>query len=481
MIDLIKILLKEQSMANILLVEPDYKNKYPPLGLMKISTYHKNRKDTVVFVKGTNLTIKKSKWDRIYIATLFTFHWKKTVATINYYLKSVDNPRDIFCGGVMATLLKDQINDLFDITIVSGLLDKKGVLGPDNVIVDSLTPDYSIINTKENDSLEYEYPANNSYIAYATRGCVRNCLFCAVPQIEPDFVSYIDIKPQINYIKNNYGERKNLLLLDNNVLASKHFDRIIEDIKELGFGKGAYFERKIKDRKYKSKRYVDFNQGIDARLLSREKCEKLSEIAINPLRIAFDSADPKLVELYVEKVRMAADLGITNLSNYVLFNFEDTPEDLYNRLEINLRLNNEFNDKGYKTKIWSFPMKYCPIKGTNSKDRKYIGVNWNRKYLRAIQCILNATHGVVSTNSDFFYRAFGKDLQDFIKILSMPEDYILNRVAFEKNGFVHEWHRAFLGLKKENPAYSCIMNEDLKNVDDASIKRSDILKYYKRQ
>jgi hypothetical protein len=36
----------------ILLIEPNYKNKYPPIGLMKIATYHRNLGDDVKFFKG---------------------------------------------------------------------------------------------------------------------------------------------------------------------------------------------------------------------------------------------------------------------------------------------------------------------------------------------------------------------------------------------------------------------------------------------
>ncbi len=45
----------------ILLVEPNYRNKYPSMGLMKISTYHKNHGDEVTFFKGIMVTLTKEK------------------------------------------------------------------------------------------------------------------------------------------------------------------------------------------------------------------------------------------------------------------------------------------------------------------------------------------------------------------------------------------------------------------------------------
>ena len=47
---------------NILLVEPNYKNKFPPVALMKLATYHKNLGDNVIFYKGD---IKELIIDRI--------------------------------------------------------------------------------------------------------------------------------------------------------------------------------------------------------------------------------------------------------------------------------------------------------------------------------------------------------------------------------------------------------------------------------
>lgn len=436
-------------MRNILLVEPDYKNKYPPLGLMKISTYHKERGDNVTFVKGLNPTLKKKRWDRIYISTLFTFHWKKTLETIRYYYFSVINPQDIYVGGVMATLLSEDLladETILGINIISGLLDGPNDLDLDQgCIIDEMIPDYKIILEKYNDYLNYTYPTSDSYLAYATRGCIRKCSFCAVHKIEPTYKHYISLRDQIENINRNVGELqdkplKHLLLMDNNILASDRFEDIINEIVELGYGVNNNFYTYFKDgRKITSRKFVDFNQGTDARLLTEENMELIARIAIKPLRIAFDHADEKYISLYTEKIRLAAKYNIHDLSNYVLYNYNDTPEELYIRLKINNDLNEEFIKNGAKTKIFSFPMRYSPIEGEHCKDRKYIGKNWTWKHIRAIQCILHATHGVVSPNPEFFYKAFGENVDEFKKLLIMPNEYIMNRKINEENGNIDQW------------------------------------------
>lgn len=469
-------------MKNILLIEPDYKNKYPPLGLMKIATYHKQKRDNVVFYKGCSLELKEQLWDRIYIATLFTFYWNKTIKTIKFYSSSVKHPSRIFVGGVMATLMKREIQNEINVTIIEGLLNEKGKLGyKDDDKIDCILPDYSIIDQKSNRFLSYSYPTDNSYIAYATRGCIRKCKFCAVPVIEPYFTNSISIAKQVKAIKDNFGEKRHLLLLDNNILASEEFTKIIDEIKSLGFERGAKYILTTNDKKVYLNRYVDFNQGIDSRLLTKEKMRLLSEIAIKPLRIAFD--DIKYKNIYIEKVRLAAEHGIKTLSNYILFNFKDTPEDFYERLKTNVELNEEFEKKGYKSRIWSFPMKYSSINGEFCKNRKHVGKHWNKKYLRGVQCILLATHGVVGPKKQFFKKAFGKDVKEFMKIIMLPEDFIIYRNIHLNNGDRDKLDDTINSLNKEqnDNLMKIIFSNDFNNIETQTNDKYilDILELYK--
>lgn len=409
---------------NILLVEPAYKTKYPPLGLMKISQYHKMKGDQVHFVKGCDKKVQYEYWDRIYISTLFTWTWKETVDTINFYRATLFGfTGKIYVGGILASLMPDELFNATGIMPVEGLLNNPSKIEQDDdIIIDNLPPDYAIL--KEVEKSDFEYENTNAYIGYTTRGCIRHCEFCAVSTFEPQYIPYVDIKSTIEEIKNHSGEKQNLVLMDNNVLASSRFDQIIDDIKSLGFFKGATFG------KTKIRRIVDFNQGLDARLLTEDKMKRLAEIPLEPLRLAFDFIDIK--DIYVRAIRLANKYGQKNISSYVLYNFNDTPEDFYERLRISVDLNEEFRKNSeIKTEIYSFPMRYIPL-NAKSRDENTGNGHWNKKYLRGIQVILNVTKGPVMPRRQFFQQAFGRDIDEFKTILLMPSEFIRNRL-------VHDW------------------------------------------
>ena len=435
------------------------------------------------------------QFDVVGITTLFTFYWKQTVDTINYAKKFCAQDGKMLVGGIAATILPEFIYDETGIRPYVGLLDQPGALDEGNTdIIDELPLDYSIL-----EEIDYKYPAQNAYFGYMTRGCPRNCEFCAVKILEPEYKNYIGIQNQIRYIDEHFGPQKDLYLMDNNVFASKCFNKIIDEINACGFGKGASFlppneyEVAIKNLqanynprayirkiigiydqiakklpedeagdfylrreadgllyvssataehildfddiarplyskyfpKKRTARYIDFNQGLDARLVTAAKMEKLSEINIRPLRIAFDHYEQR--DIYVEAVRKAAEYHITDLSNYLLYNFEDKPEELYYRMRINVDLCEELG-----VTIYSFPMKYHPISDPEYfRNRDYIGKHWNRKFIRSVQAVLNSTKGKIGRGVDFFEEAFGRDVDEFKKILWMPETFIVYRRVYD--------------------------------------------------
>ncbi|MBN1638411.1 MAG: hypothetical protein JW866_05565, partial [Ignavibacteriales bacterium] len=296
----------------VLLIEPFYRNKYPPLGLMKISAYHKSLGHEVTFIKeklqdylkkektkacllkirqqlfkledrnGLEDSIiefmkKPSKigldkvlslvpkdsvfttenilqyyrrdyyyeklWDRVYITSLFTFNFIETLDAVELAKKLVKKNGTIYLGGISVSLNPEIYAERTGLeigkNIITGLLDKPGIFDENDIIVDRLVPDYSILET-----IEYKYPQFTGYLTYATRGCTRCCDFCAVPKLEPVYKNYISVTSQIETIREKYGEQKDLILLDNNVLASNRFKEIIKDIKSLGFHRNAmYFEQ----------------------------------------------------------------------------------------------------------------------------------------------------------------------------------------------------------------------------------------------
>ena len=464
-------------MGNILLIEPNYKNKYPPLGLMKISYFHKHiMRDYVRFTKGVLPdALANTKWDHVYVTSLFTFEWANTIAAINYAKTLVDSLDKITVGGIAATMLPDDIYRDTGIVPVTGLLNEPGKLGlPHDECIDQLVPDYSIL-----DDIDYQYPFRDAYFLSATKGCGNKCGFCAVQTLEPTFIPYIDIKEKIAAIDHEFGSQKDLLLMDNNVLRSPKFNQIIDDIIAAGFGKGATY---INPKTGKTvRRYVDFNQGLDALFLNEEKAKRLGEIALRPARVAFDHIEDR--DVYERALRLCAQNGITELSNYVLYNSEDfggkgrkyaadTPADLYDRMRITLDLRDEINKDlpdDEKVAAFSFPMRYIPL---SAHERGYVGSQWNAKYLRAVQCMLIPTQGKGVGNRSFFEADFGKNSDEFVKYLSMPDKLIAARGKFSGSSRGHKadteeeclirkkkWERNQLKINEWNRLYNSLGDE----------------------
>ncbi len=501
-------------MERILLVEPNYKNKYPPIGLMKISTYYQKKGDYVEFHKGLMPETEAKLFDKVLITTLFTFDFSMCIQTIQYYIAIVGIQK-VFVGGIAATIMPEKfLERIPDLKLNLGQLTSSRMLGyDDDENIDIMELDYDILW-----DVSYEYAAADSYFIYTTRGCPRKCSFCAVKTLEPDFYDCDNICDQINNVNKQFGIKKQLLIMDNNILYSNNFRYTVEILKGLGFGRDNNKIRKNNNMKYYLNsldrririgkkydallarikkvflnlkfarinkadaevlkkfidiinadneeklistlyeeydflndfferynyhmitRYVDFNQGLDARLFGDEKAKQLSELAVKPCRIAFDNLNCQ--NDYINAMERAVKYGIRYFSNYLLYNYDEKPESLWERLNINI----QFCIKHKKISLFSFPMKYASIEQT---DRNYVGKWWNRKYLRAINVILNVTSGVVAKEEDFFVRAFGHDEFEFLDILAMPDDFIRYRDFFEKNGLIQSWKTAYHKLSDE--------------------------------
>ena len=200
---------------NIALIPID--SPYPNLALMKISAYHKAQGDTVEWYNGID------HYDKAYAAKVFTF-----TPDYGYYI----NADQVERGGTGYDIHKTLPTE-----------------------IDRLQPDYTL------------YPQIDRKTAYGflTRGCPNRCKWCIVPQKEGKIAPYMDVDEIAT------DGRTNLILMDNNILASDYGLQQIE---------------KIVRRKYR----VDFNQGLDARLVTDDIARLLARVKwIKRIRFGCDT------------------------------------------------------------------------------------------------------------------------------------------------------------------------------------------------
>ena len=147
-------------------------------------------------------------------------------------------------------------------------------------------------------------------IMFSHRGCIRKCDFCAVPKLEG---KPFQIRPNSRIAHLVHEDHKRVILWDNNVLGESHWRDLFAELRELNVE-------------------VDFNQGLDARLVTEEVAHELITLKIPTIRFAYDF--PGMRKGMERAIRNLERAGLRKKSHryahiccYVLYNYRDTPEE----------------------------------------------------------------------------------------------------------------------------------------------------------
>ena len=267
------------------LIDVDGHN-YPNLPLMKISAWHKRQGDTVRWYDPWDGLIEK--YDKVYMSKVFSF-------TPDY-----DRPiyADEISRGGSGYCIK--------------LVDGKEAYDKSNdkdlpYEVEHIYPDYSL------------YPEMTKDTAYGflTRGCPRGCAFCHVAKKEGR-CSY-----RVADLSEFWHGQKNIVLCDPNILACPEHMDLLQQLVD-------------------SKAKVNFNQGLDVRLVNERNIELIKQIRLESIHFAFDRwQDREVIEkkLRLFKEKTGFDRHKGQVCVYILTNFDTTIEqDLY-RIQLCRELN----------------------------------------------------------------------------------------------------------------------------------------------
>jgi len=306
----------------VLLVEPGYYTRYPPLGLLKLATYHKLQGNTVQLTKGCRLV--SSKPDEIYVTSLFTYSWEPVHKAVAYY-KSMFPTAKLTLGGIYATLMPEHAKSSAADEVYPRLFEDAEDVLPDY----SLVPDWQPIS-----------------IVFSHRGCIRNCPYCAVSTLEPNRTKIKSIRHLI------YPGHKKIVLWDNNTLGMSNWRGLVAELKETGLP-------------------VDFNQGLDVRLINEDVAQQLKGLRINPIRMAYDvPSERKALERAIPALERAG-FRRRRMVVYVLYNFRDSPEGFLDRMR-------DLLDWG----VVAYPMRFEPL--DSLKKNQHIGARWTTEQLEMV-------------------------------------------------------------------------------------------------
>ena len=168
------------------------------------------------------------------------------------------------------------------------------------------------LNNKLPYEIEHIYPDYELYgikdVAYGflTRGCPRGCNFCIVGEKEGLCSN------KVADLKEFWRGQKDIKLLDPNLLACKDWRELLQQLID-------------------SKAYIDFTQGLDIRLMTKEKAEMINRLKIKMVHFAWDNYEFKTYEK-LREIRPYLKFNGRKLRVYVLTNFNTTMEQNLERI-----------------------------------------------------------------------------------------------------------------------------------------------------
>jgi len=167
-------------------------------------------------------------------------------------------------------------------------------------------------------------------------GCPFKCGFCINQNIEFQELSDWPKRP---------------IVIDDNLTACsiKHYDRVIDGLKPFA--------------------EVDINQGISAAMITPYHAERLQELNLKYIRLAWDNINYELKFMRGWDILRRAGFPRAKIAVYVLIGFNDTPEDALYRLEMVRRLGG-----------MPFTMRYQPL-GT-LKRNAHVSYPWTHQELQ---------------------------------------------------------------------------------------------------
>lgn len=261
------------------LIDVDGHN-YPNLPLMKLSAWHKAQGDQVEWYDPWKGFVEE--YDKVYMSKVFSF-------TPDYehpvYAKEIEK------GGSGYCIELENGKEVYHKERDKNLPEE----------IEHIYPDYSL------------YPNETKDTAYGflTRGCPRGCDFCHVKAKE----GRCSIK--VADLSEFWNGQKNIVLCDPNILACKDHMDLLQQLVD-------------------SNAKVEFNQGLDIRLVNEKNLELLRKIKVDKPHFAYDRYEDK--PIIEPKMRMVREITGWNKNNarpavYVLVNFNTTLEQDLERIQ----------------------------------------------------------------------------------------------------------------------------------------------------